>query len=145
MGKRLSVRRIKKDRPYTYEDAAYELGRSIHTVRSWRDMGLPVMVETRPHLIIGEDLINFIQSRRKPRVKPAPDQFRCCKCQRLTRPLDGIAFYTAKTPARGQLEAFCEVCERACFKWAGEKSLASLGRVLEIVRNNAGKAHDRGC
>jgi hypothetical protein len=98
------------------------------------------MIDARPHLILGEDLIEFVQSRQKAKPKSAPDQFRCFTCQTLTSPLDRIVFYTSLTPSRGQLEAICEVCGGACFKFAGEKRLASLSQILEIVRNNARQA-----
>lgn len=140
MARRVSVRGIGKNRHYTYEQASDALGLSVQTIRAWKGLGLAVMTDTRPHVIVGEDLIAFVLSRRKPTVRPAPDQFRCFTCQTLTRPLEGIVFYTPLTSTRGNLEAICERCEEPVFKFAGERRLSELGRTLEIVRSKPKQA-----
>lgn len=140
MAKRVSIRRLRKNRHYTYEDAGEALDVSAQTIRSWKRLGLTVMTDTRPHLILGEELIAFVKSRKPPRAKTSYDQFRCFTCKSLTRPLDGIVFYTPLTPSRGNLEAFCEVCEAPVFKFAGERRLAELAQILEIVRNSPKQA-----
>ena len=60
MGKRVSTRKVKKHRHYTYEGAAEILGVSAQTVRSWR-ANLPLN-ETE-YL---EDLFNLSARRKKP-------------------------------------------------------------------------------
>jgi hypothetical protein len=136
MAKRGSVRRIKANRHYTYRDAADALGFKPQTIRAWCKAGLQVMTDTRPHLILGANLIAFQKARQKPSAKMAPDQLRCFKCG-PTRALDRIVFYTPYTPHRGQLEAICEVCGGACFRFEGAKRLGEKARFFEIVKNNA--------
>jgi len=140
MAKRVSTRRIKANRHYPYEDAADVLGLSSQTVRSWRSQSLEVMTDKRPHIILGENLIRFIEARQKPASKMAPDQFRCMTCKRPTRPLDGVVFYNPLTPTRGQLKALCEECEGQCFRFASERGLPKLARFFEIVRTNESQA-----
>lgn len=134
---RVSTRRIKKHRHYEYYEAADAMGLTPQTIRSWRQAGLRVMTDQRPHLILGEDLIAFVKERQKPTQKMAPDQFRCFTCQRLTRPLDRLVFYTPITPSRGQLECACEVCEGQCFRFVGAQSLTGLAQFFEIVTNDS--------
>jgi hypothetical protein len=136
MSKRVSTRRIKANRHYPYDIAADLLGITPQTLRTWRKAGLRVMTDTRPHLILGEDLIAFIEVHQKPPAKMAPDEFKCLTCKRPTRPLERLVFYTPLTKHRGQLEAVCEVCEGQCFRFAGETSLTKTAQFLEIVRNN---------
>lgn len=140
MAKRVSTRRIKKNRHYSYELAADALGLSQGTVRSWRAKGLEVMTDERPHIILGETLIAFIAAQQMPPRKMALDQFRCMACRRLTRPLGGVVFYTPITPSRGQLEALCETCEGQCFRFAGEGGLVKLAQLVEIVRCGSSQA-----
>jgi hypothetical protein len=140
MGKRGSTRGIKVNRHYTYEDAADVLGLTYRTIRAWREKGLCVMTSSRPHLILGEDLIGFIESQHQPSGRLEPDQFRCFTCQAPRRALDRIVFYTSTAPKRGQLEAICEVCEGRCFRFAGEAGLPKLAQYFEIVRNELTQA-----
>lgn len=137
MGRRLSARLVKANRHYTYPDAAYLLDRKEATVRSWRKAGLVVITDTRPHVIVGEDLIAFIKAKTKPANQMAPDQFRCLTCKTPTRPLDRVVFYTPYSALHGQLEAFCEVCEGQCRRFASERSLSQLAQYFEIVRNSS--------
>jgi hypothetical protein len=136
MGKRGSTRGIKANRHYTYEDAADTLGPTYQTIRSWRGKGLRVMTSSRPHLILGEDLIAFIKSQHQPSGKMEPDQFRCFTCKNPRRALDRIVFYTRTAPKRGQLEAVCDECEGRCFRFVGEAALPQLAQYFEIVRND---------
>ena len=135
MAKRVSIRSVKANRHYQYEDASELLGVSIQTVRSWKGKGLYVMTDKRPHLILGEDLISFLANRQKPKLKLSFEQFWCMTCKQATVPLDRIAFYRAHTPQRGQLEAECPVCARSCYRFCGQSSLIKIRQHLEVVRN----------
>lgn len=71
MAKRVSTHGIKANRHYTYEDAALKLGLSVQTVRTWARQDLKAMKDTRPHLILGEDLAAFIVNRHS-KLTPWP-------------------------------------------------------------------------
>lgn len=109
------------------------LGLSTQTVRSWRKQGLIVMTEKKPHLILGEHLIEFVEVRQKPRVKMEPDQFRCFTCKLPRRALDSVVFYTDLTASRGQLEAFCEDCGAKCSRFSSRAKLPDLTQFFEVV------------
>ena len=134
MAKRVSARRIRKHRHYTYEDAADVLGVSVQTVRSWRDVGLAVMTEGRPHYILGEALIAFLDSRKARSVKLTPDQMLCFACRKPKRPLGMMVDYVPINATRGRLTGFCEDCEGPCQRFASVASLEALGRIFDIVR-----------
>ncbi len=133
MAKRVSTRGLRKNRHYTYEDAGDILGLSPHTVRGWKKLGLIVMTDSIPHIIIGEDLIDFINSRQVAPQKLGPHEFWCCACKGPTTPLGRVAFYTPLTPARGQLEGLCATCEGVIFRFAGVRSLSDLAVHCEIA------------
>ena len=140
MAKRASTRGIKSNRHYTYEDAALKLGVSVQTVRDWSRQGLDVMTDARPHLILGQDLIAFIDRRQVPRTTMPPDQFYCFRCKSHTRPLDGIVFFTPYTASSGRLEGFCGECEGPCGRFIGRRGLAEIEYLLEIVWNDSEQA-----
>lgn len=133
MAKKVSTRRIKANRHYRYDDAARLLGLSTQTVRGWRKEGLIVLTGKKPHVILGEHLIEFVEARQKPRIQMEPDQFRCFTCQVPRRALDRVVFYTDLTASRGQLEAFCEECGGTCSRFSARSKLPGLTPFFEIV------------
>ena len=137
MAKRISARAIKANRHYTYEDAALKLGNTVQTVRSWARQGLDVMVDQRPHLIIGLDLIAFIEGRQKPKTKMPLDQFYCLGCKSRSRPLDGIAFFIPQTSSSVRLEGFCGHCQGPCGWFVSPRDMPKINDLLEIVMNDA--------
>lgn len=86
MGKRFSMRSIKKDRHYTYRDLVDELKVTPQTIRSWGNSGLTIYRDGRPHFIIGEDLIAFHTARNDNRPKLPEDRFRCFQCKGRKHP-----------------------------------------------------------
>lgn len=134
MAKRVSTRRIKKDRLYTYEDAAELLGVSVQTVRSWRALGLVVMSDRKPHYILGEALIEFLEARQTKRaVKMAPDQVLCLSCRAPRRPYGMMLDYVSTNASRGRLIGLCEVCDGPCQRFASRASLETLSQIFDIA------------
>lgn len=89
MPKRVSTRKIKKDRLYTYEEAGDALGLTSHTLRTWRPLGLKVMTSGTPHYILGAELIAHIERKKGQRsVKLGMDQMYCF-CARDRKSLFG--------------------------------------------------------
>jgi len=141
MAKRVSARRIKKDRLYRYDEAADLLGVSVQTVRSWRCHGLNVLTEGKTHYILGEALIEFLGKRRENKsARLHADQFYCVTCRSPQRPYGMMVDYVPINDVRGRLEAFCETCEGHCHRFASEASLTELGEIFEIARRSARQA-----
>jgi len=63
--RRADWRRIKGKYSYTVEEAARALNLHRNTVRNWvRRGGLPAMTGSRPYLILGVVLVEFLKARR---------------------------------------------------------------------------------
>ena len=134
MAKRVSPRKIKIHNQYTYEQAADALGVSVQTVRLWRQSGLPVLVNQKPHLILGFALKDFLNKRsNKTARRLARDQFLCMACNAPRRAYGGMADYLPYTTTRGRLEALCEVCQGLCGKFASPSLCAELAPILTIA------------
>lgn len=134
MAKRLSARRVKIHRQYTYDSAADALGVTVHTVRAWRSAGLAVLDSQKPHLIFGHELKRFIENRMpKKSRKLAPDEFYCMTCRAPRAPYGATADYVPVNVARGRLVALCEVCETTCNKFVSLKMCSELAKTLTIA------------
>lgn len=87
-GKRLKpdVRRIVVARSYTIPEVAKLLSRGAPTVRRWIKRGLPVLPETSPRLICGQELKTWLSAIWKAKKRPcAIDEMYCVKCRRPRR------------------------------------------------------------
>ncbi|SFN73740.1 hypothetical protein SAMN04487859_1087 [Roseovarius lutimaris] len=134
MAKRLSARRVKIHRQYTYDSAADAVGVTAHTVRAWRPAGLAVLDSQKPHLILGIELKRFVESRAsKKSYKLAPDEFYCMSCRAPRTPYGAMADYVPFNPARGRLVALCGVCEASCNKFVSLKMCGELAKTLTIA------------
>ena len=141
MGKRVSTRRIKKDRHYTYEMAADVLGLSPRTVMSWRNDGLQVMDTGRPHYVLGEALIEFCKKRQAQRsIGMAVDQMYCFRCREPRRPYGAMVDYVPINDVRGCLVSLCEECERPLGRFTQLVALPELSQFFDITTNTASQA-----
>ena len=137
MAKRISVRSIKANRQYTYEEAARVMNLSAQTVRSWRSLGLAVIDDQKPHLIIGSAIKEYVAKRKAKTGRPGlPHQFRCWRCRCATDAWGGLAVYVPSTPSRGWLEALCATCEGKCVRFASKAQLLDLSEHLVITLRN---------
>ena len=137
MGKRVSVQKVKKDRHYTYEEAADLLRLTSHTVRSWRPKGLSVMDSRKPHLILGEALIEYVERNKTKRsLQLCVDQMLCFTCKAPRRPLGGLVDYVPFTDTRGRLVGLCEVCEGSVQKFATKARLHEFDEIFDIAIKN---------
>lgn len=112
MGQRaLNPGRIKLHRNYTVEEAARVLGIHKNTVRNWLKHGLLAIDDTRPAVILGWVLREFLERRRAAaRSKCPPGHFYCLRCRTPRRPAEGMADYSPFSPTVGNLKGLCEVC-----------------------------------
>jgi len=102
---------VKKDRNYTADDAARLLDVHKNTVRNWIKSGLPVLNDTRPVLILGQDLKDFLKNRRTQNKRPCkPEQFYCFRCRTPKYPAGSMAEYQEVTGTFGNLIASCSDC-----------------------------------
>lgn len=79
--------RIKIHRSYTVIEVSETLGVHPKTVRNWIRVGLPVVNEKRPLLIIGVDLKIYLKQKRKTYMhKCELDEMYCLQCKQPTNP-----------------------------------------------------------
>ena len=136
MRRRVSAARVKRNRSYTLEEAAEQVGVTVQTIRAWVKRGLPVLSARRPYLVLGVDLIDFVKNRSAPRTRRLRiGEFHCLSCKAPRKPAFGIADYVPITPLRGRLEAFCETCGIGCHRFVSAAQIPVWRTKVEIGGN----------
>lgn len=128
MSKRHPNPRLAKiHRNYTVEEVACLFGVHRNTVREWVKRGLPTNDGRRPMLILGVDLIEFLNARRAKNKRTCkPGEMYCVRCREPRAPAGDMADYQADTATLGNLIAICPVCDAMMYR---RVSLARLGEV----------------
>jgi len=111
MARRFPTRGISKDRVYTIKMAARTIGVSEQTFRQWPKDGLRLILDKRPYLVRGADLIDFLKKREKAnKVPTGKGQFYCMTCKAPRDLSEGSVAYKATTAMTGRLSGLCAVC-----------------------------------
>ncbi len=132
MPKQARLSGIKAFRCYTIEEAAEVSGVSPRTIRNWARDGLRIMDGARPALIRGDDLREYIKSKRESRsVKTRIHTFFCLRCRKERRAAQGLADCEIDG-ARAKLTAICETCETIVYKPVAKSRIPEIARTLEL-------------
>jgi hypothetical protein len=133
MPKQALLNGIKSFRCYTFEEAAEITGVSARTIRNWASNGLRLLDRSRPILIRGDDLRDYIKDQRESRkVMCGPDEFFCCRCRRARKAAGGFADCLI-VGKRVTLTALCETCETVVTKPIAEARIPEIARTLDLT------------
>ncbi len=135
MSKRHPNPRLAKiHRNYTVEEIATLFGVHRNTVRAWVKRGLPTSDDRRPMLILGRDLVAFLQARRTKNKRPCPPgEIYCVRCRAPKAPAGAMADYEVLTETQGNLIAICPDCETIIYRRVSMAKLAQIRGKLEIT------------
>lgn len=141
MAKRISTRGIKGNRAYTYEEAAEAICVTSQTIRAWRKIGLNVMTEQTPHLILGCALKSFITERAaKCRTQLQADQVYCLACKAARHPYGMMADYVPKDGTTGHLKTLCDHCGSCCVRFIKASDLPIFAERMDVATSAASNA-----
>lgn len=132
-GTRTSWRSIKRHHNYTVEEAARALVLSRGTVRRWIAKGLPALTDRKPFLILGDDLIEFLKQRRRPRAQCGPGEFYCLRCKAPRRAALEMAEIVDRNPTSLNLRAICTVCEALMHRRVAHVRLDAFAARMEVA------------
>lgn len=106
--------RVKRHAVYTVAEAADVTGMHRQTVIRWiRGAGLPAVTDSRPWLIEGAVLKDWLIARRDAgRCRLGPGQFYCLPCRRAVQPDPGLVEIRPHRRGTRQAIGLCPCGER---------------------------------
>jgi DNA-binding XRE family transcriptional regulator len=135
MGKRHpNHRHVKIHRSYTMEEGANVLGVHKNTIFQWIKAGLPTCDDKRPKLILGRELIAFLQVRRTKNKRTCrPGEIYCVRCRAPRSPAGDMADYEPITETFGNIIAICSDCGSIMNRRVSIAKLALVQEKMEIT------------
>lgn len=131
-------RLAKIHRNYTVEEVASLYGIHRNTVREWVKRGLATSDDRRPLLILGRDLVAFLQARRTKNKQPCqPGEIYCVRCRAPKAPAGDMADYEVVTETLGNLIAICSDCETLMYRRVSLSKLEQIRGNLDITMPKA--------
>ncbi|MGB4910901.1 MAG: helix-turn-helix domain-containing protein [Candidatus Dechloromonas phosphoritropha] len=135
MKKRLHNPNLAKiHRNYSVDEIATLFGVHRNTVRAWVKRGLATSDDRRPMLILGRDLVAFLQAQRAKNKRTCqPGEIYCVRCRAPKAPAGAMADYEALTATQGNLIAICPDCETLIYRRVSLAKLAQVRGKLDIT------------
>ncbi|WAP69946.1 helix-turn-helix domain-containing protein [Jiella pelagia] len=137
MARRPNGRAIKKHRSYAVDEASRALNVHKGTIRRWLKAGLPSMTDQRPALILGADLIAFLDARKPKRQRCALHQAFCFTCREPRDPAYGEVEFIASAGGAGMMRALCPVCTTMMHKRLSGADLPKLQAKVAVTIRRA--------
>jgi excisionase family DNA binding protein len=144
---RFDRRKIKRNHNYTIEQAARTIGASKGTIRRWLEKRLPAIRDRKPYLILGEDLIDYLDRQARPKQPCPPGTCYCVKCKTAKRPAGDIAEFVPVNARSGNLRGICPDCGSLAHRRHSYAQLEAIRSFLDVTivepvtRLNDGSQH----
>jgi hypothetical protein len=133
MARRPSSRGVKLHFNYSVEEAARATGHCKGTVRRWLKNGLPAIIDQKPALILGGDLIDYLKGKRSRKQKCRLHECFCFSCRRPRAPAFGEVELFMLAPSSGNLRALCEHCTTVMHKRISVTKISALQALATVT------------
>jgi hypothetical protein len=134
MAKRPNPNLAKLHRNYTVEEAAELFSVHKNTVRLWIKDGLATNDDKRPILILGSDLRDFLQAKRKSNKRKCLSfEIYCVRCRLPQLPAENMVDYEPINGNMGCLIGLCPCCEGIINKYFNFAHLEQIQSKLDIT------------
>ena len=133
MARRPSARGVKLHLNYTVDEAARATGNCKGTVRRWLKTGLPAITDQKPALILGGDLIDYLNAKRGRKQKCRLHECFCFSCRRPRAPAFGEVELFMLAPTSGNLRALCEHCATVMHKRISVAKISALQTLATVT------------
>ena len=127
-------RLVKTHRNYSVEDISRLFDVHKNTVRNWLKLGLAAVDDRRPILILGRELLRFLQERRqKTKQSCGPGRIYCIACRAPKVPAEKMTECTATGSLDGNLCGICPDCHRLIYRRVNLAKIDAVRGELEIT------------
>lgn len=137
MAKRYKSRAFKKNHSYTLQEVADNAGANLQTVRAWTKAGLRCLRDRKPFLVLGSDVIAFIDQLTRSKTPLHENELYCLKCRAGHVPWGKMADYTRHSTVSGRLTGICPVCESVCQRFVSPKTIRTVAPDLDVAFEGA--------
>ena len=132
--RRYNPRSAKIHRSYTVEEVAEKYGVHKNTVRTWIKNGLLTCDSSRPTLILGRHLRNFLEQKRKESKKSCPPgTIYCVSCKEPRKPAGGMVDYLPMSDTRGRLIGICSSCDHMINQITSLSKLEKIQHYFDVT------------
>ena len=119
---------------YTVDEIANLYAIHKNTVRAWVKGGLPTSDDRRPSLILGRDLMAYLQAKRiKNKQTCQPGQIYCVRCRAPKVPAGYMAEYQPLTTTLGNLLGICPSCNAMMYRRVNLMKLTQVSANLDLT------------
>ena len=141
MAKRYKTRLIKRRESYSFKQICELFGVHERTVQGWKQEGLKIINDSKPHLVPGADLKEFLMKKQANRkTKLQSNEFYCTKCRQAVRSTDNEVFLvlSGKTIGKDQMKEIvikgaCEYCNTRINRFSHEGKLQEIKENFDVV------------
>ncbi len=141
MKRNYKIRLIKYRHSYTFEEISEVLNVHQRTIQTWKKEGLNVIDSTKPYLVMGYDLKEFLSKKLQSRkTKLEQNQFYCTKCRKAVTSQNNqvTIVITGKTIGKyGHQEAFitgkCETCGTKLNRFSHSGKLDEITSNFDVI------------
>lgn len=134
MARRPNWRRVRSKWPYTVDEIAQTLGVHKATVRRWINLkGLSPIDTTKPTLVLGQVLIDFLRGGSTPKAKARFDEAFCFSCRDRRRAGGRMAEVTSESNGSINVLMLCDTCGGAMFKRFSQRKLPMLAAKFDLT------------
>ncbi len=131
------LRGVSRHRSYTIHETAIALGVTRNTVVRWLRAGLPAVMDRKPFLILGQELIDFHSRRKSEKQHCRLSECYCFRCRTPRPPACGMADLIVGSGPTGMLRALCETCGNLMHKRLALRRTAELEAELDLAIRQA--------
>lgn|SRR3990167_3989006 len=134
MARKANWRRVRSKWSYTVDEIAQALGVHKATVRRWINLkGLSPIDTSKPTLVLGQVLIDFLKDGSTPKTKARFDEAHCFACRNHRRAGGRMAEVTSESNGSINVMMLCDVCGGAMFKRFSQRKLPMLATKFDLT------------
>ncbi len=135
MAKRPNPCAIRANQAYTIPELAAKASVTVGCVRNWIKAGLPAMMSQRPYLILGSDVRDFLNAKRRRSTQTlAKDQLFCMSCKAARRPAGLMVDLIAQTGRTARIVGLCDHCGTVCNRMVSKAKMPDLHQIFDLSK-----------
>ena len=141
MPKRVNPMAVKANDTYDVFEAARALKVSPATIRNWIKDDLEAMTASKPYLILGSAIREYIRAKKASARRPLKDdQLFCPSCRTGRKPNGMRVTLSAVSPKTAILKGVCEHCNGTATRMISHKQHKALAATFRISTEPDSKA-----